>query len=806
MSRSLANMQVAIAGKGQIVLLMGVFSFLLGTALRLPLLNLCGYFLLATLATAGVIAFLELRGIRLQAAVGSRPEPDGELAVWVRVLCDRKVGPFGLSASTTRLWGRDRLVMAPEVAGYRLGVARDPTASRVRVRLRSFPLGLVSVGLVTSLELPRPEPRPDAVAPAPVAGLVGLEPFGGLREHRAGEGLRDVHWMASARRGQLVVRIREPEIEPRPRPVPREPLRETPPPERRLLLHVATCLAAQGAILFAWVLGALSWPLALGASLLHGAGAWVSARRSGRPDWPLLLALYAGVLGSLVWFLLSLRRPDGTPPPMAPLLVSIIAVFAWDLRNRMYLRAQQLNAFLVLAVTPALVPGRDDPWIGLSFLGASLALLLACWADGRHEMGARAVTLRDLKDLPSAWLPIGVLGLLAVLVHPFLPPVALPPLPSFGYAPNANQPVREGASRLPGEGGIVALNARWPESSDPVLRVYAAPPMRLRTEVFGTYRDGAWYRSDRQEANWPKVPIGSRIRLMLMVQGMQTLPLPESALGIAGTALRHTLYSGQVLETERPVWMGFTYHVYLPIERQFESMPPTRAEASNLGIPPELGSMAREFAAGARTPRESMARLASAVQHAAQYDLNAPQAPPGVDPTVYFLQTSRRGFCMHFATALALMGRELGVPTRLVAGYNPGKRQLRYTLVEEGDAHAWVEAYVDGHWEAFDPTPVGVIARDRWAWPRIGGLVLLVLALAVLAWVRRPRVPRVTQEFQRALRLLAKRGIKVAEATSPREVLVRAKETLNATEIEALRSLIERYEAERFGVRRSPAD
>ncbi|HEY9856769.1 MAG TPA: transglutaminaseTgpA domain-containing protein [Stenomitos sp.] len=798
-------MRLSLGGKGQIVLLMGAFAFLAGTVMHLPILNLCGYFLLATLVTAMVIAFLELRGVTLQAALGTRPEPDGQLGVWVRLGGDRKAGPFGLSATKGRRWGRDRLVMAPEPAGYLLGVALDSdhAPKRLRVRLRSFPLGMVSVSLVRSLDLPPLEPRPEEAAPAPVEGHVGQEPFGGLREHRPGEGIRDVHWVASARKGQLVVRLREPEAEPRQRPRHQEPPTPALPPERRLLLHVATCLASQFAILFTWSLGTLTWPVAIAASLLHGTGSVVSARRGGRPGWPLLLLLYAGVLGALLWFLFSLRRPAGTPPPMAPLLVSVIAVFAWDLRNRLYLRAQQLNAFLVLAVTPALSPGKDTPWMGAAFLGAALALLVASWADGRHEMGARAVTLRDLKDLPSAWLPIAVLSVLAVLVQPLLPPMPLPPLPTFGYTPVANQVMRDGATRLPGEGGVVTLNARWPESSDPVIRVYDDEPRRLRTEVFSIYREGSWYRAARHGAAWPRGATADKVRLMLMVHGMRTLPLPESALGVEGPAVPHTLYAGQVLEMARPVWRGFDYLVRLPAERQFDEEPPTRVDASTLGLPSELGGLASRLSEGARSPRERMSRLSSALQHVAQYDLNAPQAPAGVDPTVFFLTSSHRGFCMHFASALALMGRELGVPTRLVAGYNPGKRKLRFTVVEEGDAHAWVEAYLDGHWEPFDPTPVGIMQRDRLAWPRLGGLGLVLVALVILAWVRRPRVARVTLEFQRALRRLARRGIPVREATSPREALELAKAVLEPAEQAALQTLVARYEAERFGARRS---
>jgi hypothetical protein len=90
-----------------------------------------------------------------------------------------------------------------------------------------------------------------------------------------------------------------------------------------------------------------------------------------------------------------------------------------------------------------------------------------------------------------------------------------------------------------------------------------------------------------------------------------------------------------------------------------------------------------------------------------QYDLQAPVPPEGVDAVDDLLFGSQLGFCEQIASALAVMLRTQGVPTRLATGYVPGERD-RVTGVFEvraSDAHAWVEVWFpETGWQAFDPT------------------------------------------------------------------------------------------------------
>ncbi len=72
-----------------------------------------------------------------------------------------------------------------------------------------------------------------------------------------------------------------------------------------------------------------------------------------------------------------------------------------------------------------------------------------------------------------------------------------------------------------------------------------------------------------------------------------------------------------------------------------------------------------------------------------------------------FLGDGRQGFCTQFATSMALISRELGVPSRVVYGATTGKEDEPDEYVVSGyNMHTWVEVYFPGvGWYPFDPTP-----------------------------------------------------------------------------------------------------
>ncbi len=82
------------------------------------------------------------------------------------------------------------------------------------------------------------------------------------------------------------------------------------------------------------------------------------------------------------------------------------------------------------------------------------------------------------------------------------------------------------------------------------------------------------------------------------------------------------------------------------------------------------------------------------------YAYSPPRIPSGEDFTTYFIQESRSGYCVHFATAATVLLRALGVPARyaegyivVLADYNKTPDENGYIDIEDTHAHAWVEVF-----------------------------------------------------------------------------------------------------------------
>ena len=87
------------------------------------------------------------------------------------------------------------------------------------------------------------------------------------------------------------------------------------------------------------------------------------------------------------------------------------------------------------------------------------------------------------------------------------------------------------------------------------------------------------------------------------------------------------------------------------------------------------------------------------------YSQDPPQAP-GLPPLVGFVLVTKAGYCQHFAGAMALMARLLGIPARVAAGFTTGTYANGTWTVTDHDAHTWVEVWFPGYgWLPFDPTP-----------------------------------------------------------------------------------------------------
>jgi transglutaminase-like putative cysteine protease len=160
---------------------------------------------------------------------------------------------------------------------------------------------------------------------------------------------------------------------------------------------------------------------------------------------------------------------------------------------------------------------------------------------------------------------------------------------------------------------------------------------------------------------------------------------------------------------------GLRYDVYLAGDDEILVEPlGATSRARYLALPSRLPQrvvdLAHLWTDDLSTPDAKARRIEERLRKEFVYDLRS-QSQGKAQPIDHFLFESRRGHCEFFSTAMALMLRAVGIPSRNVTGFVGGtwNRFGHYYAVREGDAHSWVEAYVDSSahpgWRTFDPTP-----------------------------------------------------------------------------------------------------
>ena len=162
-----------------------------------------------------------------------------------------------------------------------------------------------------------------------------------------------------------------------------------------------------------------------------------------------------------------------------------------------------------------------------------------------------------------------------------------------------------------------------------------------------------------------------------------------------------------------------------PTEQQLAIEPESYPERLDpyLDLPDNLPQSIRDTAQLVAGDRVGAYAKAQALQDffrsgAFEYSETAPVAGEydgnGMAVIERFLQ-ERSGYCVHYSSAMAVMARSLGVPSRIMVGYAPGSlvqpgpdtsgEEERYRVTTD-QLHAWPQIYVDGvGWTEFEPTP-----------------------------------------------------------------------------------------------------
>lgn len=183
---------------------------------------------------------------------------------------------------------------------------------------------------------------------------------------------------------------------------------------------------------------------------------------------------------------------------------------------------------------------------------------------------------------------------------------------------------------------------------------------------------------------------------------------------------------------------------------------PRRVKDLYLSVPPQdsgVEALARRIAAGRDNPFDVAVAMESELRSGWSYSLDSVHGD--TDPLADFLLRNRTGHCEYFASAMVIMLRVLGIPSRIVNGFYGGEYNEfgNYVALRKSDAHSWVEVYFPGSgWAVFDPTPPGALDLRK------GGGFLAEMRAAIdavkLTWYQWVIEYDLEKQFEMVARLL----------------------------------------------------
>ena len=534
------------------------------------------------------------------------------------------------------------------------------------------------------------------------------------------------------------------------------------PPEQSWVLRGLSLMAtAISLAALAWVGGELAWAAILLAIAATGnLFSWYRRERRSSTVH-LLIVLVVLAIATPAWNDLLALFSGGLLLPVARFLATAQAIASFGLRTR-----RNLYDGLALSLAILLILGEQA--LSLAFLGYLLAFaavaLTFMVASHVSSSGERA----ERVAFPTFGLTLGAgvvttVGTLAVAAFLFL---ALPqnhtvafagPLPSRldltsgwppppagvsegDWAPWAQfLPSRDLEVSLGGEGGTATsidttqytkLGYTDDQGSNVVLRVSSPLASFWRGYTLDAY-DGHGWITTSQEVRLQVDPAGRlrfaeapsrRPRGDTYVQSYFLRVNQPNAVFTAYTPGWIALGSGGTTggleafqDNLKYLQQASPYRIISPVPRLTpEALRQDRIDTSDAAylapppVPERVKLLAQEIVEGAPTDYDRAARLERFLLTQYPYDLRVAPYPKEGGAVDIFLFEQQKGYCSQFATAMAVMGRLVGLPTRVAVGYLPG-RYNSLTAVHEvsfQDAHAWVEVRFEEHgWVPFDPTP-----------------------------------------------------------------------------------------------------
>ncbi|MBI2421776.1 MAG: transglutaminase domain-containing protein [Candidatus Hydrogenedentes bacterium] len=294
--------------------------------------------------------------------------------------------------------------------------------------------------------------------------------------------------------------------------------------------------------------------------------------------------------------------------------------------------------------------------------------------------------------------------------------------------------------------GLDSIRAIRGNSANAIsLRVYGeGPPGYLRALVYDSYDKGRWQRNaPRFELRAPdpgdtRAPKPAPAQTLYSVRptdapslktheiwSVMTLadqifaPMDTAYVSCTGDGLLRDSYYALLPRNSVPAQPYTVYTDNAPANE-----PPDAIVRNNLlQLSNEVDGEVRDFARGLIGDATGMEAADRVVQYFRQnytYQFGI-QVPPGQKPLNYFLLQRPPAHCEYFATATAILLRIAGIPTRYATGFVCASKHPYggYWIARNKDAHAWVEAWIDGQgWVTLEATPESGVPQpevlSRW--------------------------------------------------------------------------------------------
>ncbi|WP_420368545.1 transglutaminaseTgpA domain-containing protein [Curtobacterium sp. L1-20] len=446
--------------------------------------------------------------------------------------------------------------------------------------------------------------------------------------------------------------------------------------------------------------------------------------------------------GALGETLAAIRLNPAPLPQTDSIRLIVTVAIGWVAAVSLFLAAVAPTAALaavpalVILIVPGIVTGA--PASPVLVIATGLAFLVLLWLSVRPVQRA----------LPAA--VVGAIGLVVAVGLPAIVPLNASWL--SGVTGAIQSPVQPGR---PGTLLNLGQDLRQPNELE-VFRYRTADgqPEYLKLADLDEFGTGDWVptttdASTSETADTQQWAVGVNPRLAsrgdvtVRITGLSSnyLPVPAGAVSISSRSTNLDLgqwrwmgNSSTVRSTGPATARGATYEVYGASTWSGEYLDaiaasgllgradgrgfarPSAAELrTDLALPDKLPTAiartAQRVAAGAGSDYEEARALEQWFRSDLfTYSETAPveQGYDGdsMDVVAKFLQV-REGYCVHFSSAMAVMARTLGIPSRIAVGYRAGTTQAdgEYT-VSNRQLHSWPELYIKGAgWVAFEPTP-----------------------------------------------------------------------------------------------------